>query len=66
MCNLQAAVQPSMLFHVAHILFYIIKICIIHRGTLRGAGTLEGQGGAAFSKGTFNIISTVITTNIAF
>ena len=32
----------------------------------RGAGTSEGQGGAAFSKGTFNTVSTVITTNIAF
>ena len=32
----------------------------------RGAGTSEEQGGAAFSKGTFNTVSTVITTNIAF
>ena len=33
----------------------------------RGAGTSEGQGGggAAFSKGTFNTVRSVITTNIA-
>ena len=37
-----------------------------HRKAARGAGTSEGQGGAAFSKGTFNTVSTVITTNIAF
>ena len=31
----------------------------------RGAGTSEGQGGAAILKGTFNTVRTVITTNIA-
>ena len=32
----------------------------------RGAGTSKGQGGGAvFSRGTFNTVRTVITTNIA-
>ena len=44
--------------------------CGCHRSvygkcTGRGAGTSEGQGGAAFPKGTFNTVCTVITTNIA-